>query len=118
MQHEKTSAALIAYDNPTSAFLGFLAKHFGLEQPLWQSTNLVVFAKIFTAHNSKQDKQMDAQQQSATSIVQEPSATSLREGVEALIHDNSRPSTRQTFDANTPRGRKYARDYCHHADTF
>lgn len=37
----------IPLDNPSTILLSFMAKQFGLQQPLWQNTNFVVFPQIF-----------------------------------------------------------------------
>ncbi|CAD5224449.1 unnamed protein product [Bursaphelenchus xylophilus] len=44
---ENLPAHLVALDNPTAALLSFFAKAFGLEKPVWQNTNIVVFQKLF-----------------------------------------------------------------------
>lgn len=41
------SAAECAFDNPSKPFLSFLAKHYGLENPIWQSIRFVVFEQFF-----------------------------------------------------------------------
>jgi alpha-tubulin N-acetyltransferase 1 len=47
MQMENTHPEMIALDNPSVALLGFLAKVYGLNQPVWQNTNFVVFQQLF-----------------------------------------------------------------------
>lgn len=45
MEHVRPE--LIALDNPSVAFLGFLAKAYGLDKAVWQNTNFVVFQQLF-----------------------------------------------------------------------
>jgi alpha-tubulin N-acetyltransferase 1 len=47
LQMEHVRPELIAVDNPSVAFLGFLAKAYGLDKPVWQNTNYVVFQQLF-----------------------------------------------------------------------
>jgi hypothetical protein len=36
-----------AFDKPSPAFLDFLARHYGLERPIWQPTSFVIFPQFF-----------------------------------------------------------------------
>jgi GNAT superfamily N-acetyltransferase len=38
----------VPLDNPSVTLLQFLSKKFGLDDPVWQNTNYVVFPKLFT----------------------------------------------------------------------
>jgi hypothetical protein len=46
-QLEKVEPAKCAFDKPSKAFLDFLARHYGLERPIWQPTSFVIFAQFF-----------------------------------------------------------------------
>ena len=44
--------ALIAYDRPSKLLMGFLAKHFNLQNHVQQNNNYVVFDDYYTTTNS------------------------------------------------------------------
>lgn len=46
-QTENIRAEMVALDNPSVALLGFMAKAYGLDKPIWQNTNFVVFQQLF-----------------------------------------------------------------------
>ncbi|CAD5218121.1 unnamed protein product [Bursaphelenchus okinawaensis] len=47
LSSESLETHLVALDNPTAALLSFCLKAFGMERPVWQNTNIVVFQKLF-----------------------------------------------------------------------
>ncbi|KAI6233803.1 Alpha-tubulin N-acetyltransferase [Aphelenchoides fujianensis] len=47
LRAENTRPHSLALDCPTAALLGFLARAYGLERPVWQNTNFVVFQRLF-----------------------------------------------------------------------
>ncbi|KAI6233774.1 Alpha-tubulin N-acetyltransferase [Aphelenchoides fujianensis] len=47
LRAENTRPHALALDCPTAALLGFLARAYGLERPVWQNTNFVVFQRLF-----------------------------------------------------------------------
>jgi len=46
----------IALDNPTVTLLGFFAKQFNLQDPVWQNTNYVVFPQLFSNAEKRDEK--------------------------------------------------------------
>ncbi|KAI1715575.1 GNAT acetyltransferase, mec-17 domain-containing protein [Ditylenchus destructor] len=53
LENEHVSGAhQIPLDKPSATLLAFMAKHYGLNDPIWQSTNFVVFPPIFSADKS------------------------------------------------------------------
>ena len=53
LRDERTVPAALAYDRPSSKFIAFLAKHYGLRDYLPQSNNFVVFRKYFSPETSR-----------------------------------------------------------------
>lgn len=47
LQSENVRPELLAMDNPSAALISFFGKAFGLDKPIWQNTNIVVFQKLF-----------------------------------------------------------------------
>lgn len=47
LEDEKVNAFDCAFDNPSKQFLSFLATHYNLNDPIWQSIRFVVFDKFF-----------------------------------------------------------------------
>lgn len=48
-QHENSSPENVAIDKPSPSLLQFMNKHYGLNEPLWQSTNYVVYPPFFNS---------------------------------------------------------------------
>lgn len=47
LQMENTRPGSVALDNPSVGLLGFMTKVYGVESPVWQNTNFVVFQQLF-----------------------------------------------------------------------
>lgn len=46
-------AGELALDNPSVTLLAFVAKNYGLHEPIWQNTNFVVFQRFFEIATEK-----------------------------------------------------------------
>uniref|UniRef100_A0A914QEC3 Alpha-tubulin N-acetyltransferase n=1 Tax=Panagrolaimus davidi TaxID=227884 RepID=A0A914QEC3_9BILA len=114
-------ASKIALDKPNETLLNFLKKYYKLENPVWQSTNFVVFPAFFEGikaepsndddgmHSARSTKRMF--QNSRTSSPN--NRTRHADAVSSLIHEPELTSPRIKYDPETPRGRKCIRDYGH-----
>ncbi|CAI4226455.1 unnamed protein product [Auanema sp. JU1783] len=47
LQNEHAVPYQLALDNPSVTLLGFMSRGFGLNKPVWQNTNFVVFDELF-----------------------------------------------------------------------
>uniref|UniRef100_A0A914GZ11 Alpha-tubulin N-acetyltransferase n=1 Tax=Globodera rostochiensis TaxID=31243 RepID=A0A914GZ11_GLORO len=122
-----------AFDKPSVQLLQFLARHFGLERPIWQSTSFVVFHSFFEGmepekvsnaedrlrpmtalerHRRTVNEQYNGQQPMSSRLSPLPAAQ--RDHAAALIHQQSAASGERTpAPPDTPQGRKVQRDYGH-----
>ena len=55
LRDERTVPAALAYDRPSSKFIAFLAKHYGLRDYVPQANNFVVFRKYFVTFDRQTD---------------------------------------------------------------
>ncbi|KAI6191719.1 Alpha-tubulin N-acetyltransferase [Aphelenchoides bicaudatus] len=125
LENEKISAAECAFDNPTTSFLSFLEKHYGLTQPIWQSTRFVVFRSFFDslepqAEGANFSSALNSRASSRrSSFGKSPPATSNRNGVyndkiSEIIHPSGQKEKEaKVMSADTAQGRKYHRDFTH-----
>ncbi|TKR72694.1 hypothetical protein L596_020106 [Steinernema carpocapsae] len=51
LQKEQIDPMQCAIDKPSDSLVRFMAKHYGLENPIWQSTNYVVYPGYFVDKN-------------------------------------------------------------------
>ena len=142
LESEQVEAAKCAFDRPSPALLQFLDRHFGLGQPIWQSTAIVVFPKIFDGiqpegkvgrnegmgQMEEEERPMTAKERNRRSINQHymatpPTAAAVR-GAHSprsaerdlagqIIHGTTELPARNPAGPNTPQGRKVTRDYGH-----
>jgi len=55
LERESLAASAIAIDKPSESLLSFLSKHYGLANPIWQSTNFVVYPEFFQIIDAEKD---------------------------------------------------------------
>uniref|UniRef100_A0A0R3S5M8 Alpha-tubulin N-acetyltransferase n=1 Tax=Elaeophora elaphi TaxID=1147741 RepID=A0A0R3S5M8_9BILA len=121
LQRENSSAENVAIDKPSQSLLQFMNKHYGLNNPIWQVTNFVVYPPFF-----ENIKPFDS-----VTPVNEPYAKSAK--TEAInenqrfygtpdirYHDqvgnamkDSAGMGRRVVDPETAQGRKICRDFEH-----
>jgi alpha-tubulin N-acetyltransferase 1 len=72
LEAEKVEPYQCAFDKPNASLLQFLHKHFGLQEPVWQSTNFAVFLQFFEspieADHGKSNKEADSARTASTPV--------------------------------------------------
>ncbi|KAK6049265.1 hypothetical protein COOONC_13230 [Cooperia oncophora] len=129
LRQESTSAAAVAIDRPSDAFMQFLAKYYGLKTPVWQSTNFVVYPEFFEgkkpiANNeyrdtgSRSEKLRSARNNdvvlAARAVTADKDAHGAgKDSVAGLLHGDLPPEFRRIAAPDTPLDRKNRRDFGH-----
>ncbi|GMT33314.1 hypothetical protein PFISCL1PPCAC_24611, partial [Pristionchus fissidentatus] len=116
----------LAIDRPSNPFLCFIHKHYEISEPLWQSTNFVVFRSFFDDHqprtngrgfqsHSMSEKQSSRPNSRSSSISASPRHCFSHRGDSAsgIIHGTAPVDARPTYAPDTPQGRKNTRDFGH-----
>uniref|UniRef100_A0A7E4ZVD9 Alpha-tubulin N-acetyltransferase n=1 Tax=Panagrellus redivivus TaxID=6233 RepID=A0A7E4ZVD9_PANRE len=122
---EDCEASKVAFDKPTDALMNFLATKFGLVNPVWQSTNFLVFEEFFSDLKPEHvpDQLLSARSQRESFNSQQASVNHnrvpyrTRDAASDIIHGAEPQPIKELPGADTPRGRKYYRDYGH-SDIF
>ncbi|ETN85004.1 hypothetical protein NECAME_01566 [Necator americanus] len=120
LREESTSAAAVAIDRPSDAFLQFLSKFYGLSKPVWQSTNFVVFPEFFEGKapverydksgNGCRSEKFGTRKNATQNTASE---TTVKDTVAGLLHGNLTPELRRVAAPDTPLDRKNRRDFGH-----
>ncbi|CAJ0610031.1 unnamed protein product [Cylicocyclus nassatus] len=122
LNQESTSVSAVAIDRPSDAFLQFLSKFYGLEKPVWQSTNFVVFPEFFegkkTMDNMVYNKKGQREGRSEKFGTSKNSEHAIleansRDSVAGLLHGDTAPEFRRIPAPDTPLDRKNRRDFGH-----
>ncbi|CAJ0935535.1 unnamed protein product, partial [Mesorhabditis belari] len=112
----------LAYDKPSAALLGLLAKRYQLDSKVPQTTGFVVFEAFF---DNKLPVEQDvynrsrsvnpSRADSGTSTPRRPCSANVNRRVSAaaLIHGDVAPEIRPDPGPETPMGRKNTRDFGH-----
>ncbi|RCN23728.1 hypothetical protein ANCCAN_30584 [Ancylostoma caninum] len=119
LKQESTSAAAVAIDRPSDAFLQFLSKFYGLKKPVWQSTNFVVFPEFFEGKTpvERYDKSGSGCRSEKFGTRRNTDLTAPettgKDTVAGLLHGNMTPELRRIAAPDTPLDRKNRRDFGH-----
>uniref|UniRef100_A0A915PS70 Alpha-tubulin N-acetyltransferase n=1 Tax=Setaria digitata TaxID=48799 RepID=A0A915PS70_9BILA len=121
LQQENSSAENVAIDKPSQSLLQFMKKHYGLNEPLWQVTNFVVYPPFFEnlkLCDSSVSMNQPYQKSSKTEAANGNQGTldircHERDSVSSLMHDDVRMGRRVVVDPETAQGRKISRDFEH-----
>ncbi|VDM13307.1 unnamed protein product [Wuchereria bancrofti] len=123
LQQENSSAKNVAIDKPSQSLLQFMNKHYGLNEPIWQVTNFVVYPPFFeninvcnsssTSTNKPCAKSAKTEVENANQQSHRASNTRYRGQVDNLIRDNAVIGRRVAMDPETAQGRKICRDFEH-----
>ncbi|KAL6724932.1 hypothetical protein Aduo_019771 [Ancylostoma duodenale] len=119
LKQESTSAAAVAIDRPSDAFLQFLSKFYGLKKPVWQSTNFVVFPEFFEGKSpvERYDKSGSGCRSEKFGTRRNTDLTAPettgKDTVAGLLHGNMTPELRRIAAPDTPLDRKNRRDFGH-----
>ncbi|GMR33861.1 hypothetical protein PMAYCL1PPCAC_04056, partial [Pristionchus mayeri] len=124
----------LAIDRPSDAFLCFIQKHYEMSEPVWQSTNFVVFPVFFDDHQPRQNgaerrsfnmqpvsEKMPSSRNGSrpgsrsSSVCASPRHAYSHRGDTAsgIIHGTAPVPTRPNYAPDTPQGRKNTRDFGH-----
>ncbi|CAB3399505.1 unnamed protein product [Caenorhabditis bovis] len=125
LKHENVPADQCAYDRPSNAFQQFLTNHYGLKNPIWQTTKFLVFPEFFngrlptvvntpkpTARNSRASSAVSSRVSSRNGSPISRNRPRHESVANALRHDSDFVE-RPEIDPNTPTGRKNTRDFGH-----
>uniref|UniRef100_A0AC35TR18 Alpha-tubulin N-acetyltransferase n=1 Tax=Rhabditophanes sp. KR3021 TaxID=114890 RepID=A0AC35TR18_9BILA len=128
LKGENFEAKDIAIDKPSPSFLNFLNKFYNLNNPIWQSTNYVVFSQFFDGMEATHSYSVDREQKrrgiseksmyEAQSPLDVSSKYSKHRALECqaakIIHGGGGEVKQYVeSDPNTPRARKNLRDFGH-----
>ncbi|GMT03449.1 hypothetical protein PENTCL1PPCAC_25623 [Pristionchus entomophagus] len=131
----------LAIDRPSNPFLCFIQKHYEMKDPVWQSTNFVVFPPFFDDHRPRENG-MDRRSLNGNkissgfhtpSMSEKMPAVSSRPGsrsssisasprhaysyrgdsASGIIHGTAATPSRPNYAPDTPQGRKNTRDFGH-----
>ncbi|MCP9265078.1 Alpha-tubulin N-acetyltransferase [Dirofilaria immitis] len=103
LQRENSSAENVAIDKPSQSLLQFMNKHYGLNDPLWQVTNYVVYSPFF--ENIKMYERSIS--------INEPCEKSEKRKLRMEIRFDDVVMARRFVDPETAQGRKITRDFEH-----
>ncbi|KHN86403.1 Alpha-tubulin N-acetyltransferase 2 [Toxocara canis] len=120
IQHEGSSVEKVAIDKPSDSLLQFMNKYYALTNPLWQSTNYVVYAPFFDFLRPS-DEVDDNRKQLVSSKTealmqnekQKPQRARMHDSVAGIMYGGSSIPKRVLAAPDTPQGRKNARDFGH-----
>ncbi|EFO15252.1 hypothetical protein LOAG_13260 [Loa loa] len=120
LQQENSSAENVAIDKPSQSLLQFMNKHYGLNEPIWQVTNFVVYPPFFenikvwdTTTSSNQSYAKSAKTEAENQHSHETLGTPYHGRVSYLMQDSARMGRKVVLDPETPQGRKICRDFEH-----
>ncbi len=78
-QHEGVSPDEVAIDKPSESLVSFMAKHYGLSEPIWQNTNYVVYPGFFDHLEEKDETGAGHQMECGTPRVDSGTERQMRE---------------------------------------
>uniref|UniRef100_A0A0K0FAA2 Alpha-tubulin N-acetyltransferase n=1 Tax=Strongyloides venezuelensis TaxID=75913 RepID=A0A0K0FAA2_STRVS len=127
LKHQNINPIDLAIDKPSDSLLQFMKKYYNLENPIWQTTNFVVYKGFFdnfkesiTPDYSKNEHKMGfSEKLSARSFKSETVSPNVRSRrfpncqAAEIIHGGSDAPRKIEMDPNTPVGRKNTRDFGH-----
>ncbi|VDN00882.1 unnamed protein product [Thelazia callipaeda] len=121
LEHEKSSAENVAIDKPSESLLQFMNKHYGLNEPLWQVTNFVVYPSFFKSveYSTSSDSTKQKYQKSAKKVADKYGEARVvrkqeKDSVGSLMNDNI-TLERIIVNPETAQGKKISRDFGHHS---
>jgi len=112
LEAEKVEPYQCAYDKPSASLLKFLHKHYGLQEPVMQSTNFAVFPQFFESPRAE-DLGSASQGSSSARTASTPRHSTDMAG--KIIHGDLPPPTKMVPAPDSAQGRKYTRDFGHQA---
>jgi len=88
LEQENVAASAVAIDKPSESLLAFLAKHYGLTNPIWQNTNFVVYPQFFQIIDAEKDSLNGRDQ------VKSPDSDTFEkgDGIGIFAHSHSTPN--------------------------
>ncbi|CAG9539814.1 unnamed protein product [Cercopithifilaria johnstoni] len=116
LQQENSSAENVAIDKPSQSLLQFMNKHYGLNDPVWQVTNFVVYPPFFeniklcgssTSINKRYAKSARTEVANENQYSDETSNTRCQKRVSNPMEDNVGIGRRIVVDPETGQGRKF-----------
>uniref|UniRef100_A0A0N5A6M9 Alpha-tubulin N-acetyltransferase n=1 Tax=Parastrongyloides trichosuri TaxID=131310 RepID=A0A0N5A6M9_PARTI len=126
LRHEKLDAIQLAIDKPSDSLLEFMKKYYGLDKPIWQTTNFVVFNGFFDRlkdnNNIGRNNNVKKIGMSEKIPIEEPGVHPSRFGKKQrfgqcqaaqIIHGGGETPRKVEMDPNTAIGRKNLRDFGH-----
>ncbi|KAL3991030.1 Touch receptor neuron protein Mec-17 family protein [Acanthocheilonema viteae] len=122
LQQENSSAGNVAIDKPSQSLLQFMNKHYGLNDPIWQVTNFVVYPSFFenikqcdssTSINERYAKSAKTKAANENQHSYGTLCTRYHERVDNLTQDSVGVGRRVIVDPETAQGRKISRDFEH-----
>uniref|UniRef100_A0A0K0DZ97 Alpha-tubulin N-acetyltransferase n=1 Tax=Strongyloides stercoralis TaxID=6248 RepID=A0A0K0DZ97_STRER len=123
LRNENISPIDLAIDKPSESLLQFMKKYYNLENPIWQSTNFVVYKEFFSKHNSSDNTNNDIYEGkrrisekipiSESSTPRSTNQRYRRSQAAEIIHGSIEVPRKVEMDPNTPLGRKNIRDFTH-----
>ncbi|CAJ0583687.1 unnamed protein product, partial [Mesorhabditis spiculigera] len=117
LEEEDVQPYQIAYDNPSKMLVAFLKKHYDLDDPIKQSTGLLVFDPIFEDKapyeptSSRSISRMTSPSRRMSEMVGVNEKGHLSAGT--IIHGDAPENLRIEYDPDTPIGMKHHRDLGH-----
>ncbi|CAJ0583461.1 unnamed protein product, partial [Mesorhabditis spiculigera] len=117
LEEEDVQPYQIAYDNPSKMLVAFLKKHYNLDDPIKQSTGLLVFDPIFEDKapyeptSSRSISRMTSPSRRMSEMVGVNEKGHLSAGT--IIHGDAPENLRIEYDPDTPIGMKHHRDLGH-----
>ncbi|CEF70021.1 Alpha-tubulin N-acetyltransferase 1 [Strongyloides ratti] len=128
LKHENVSPIDLAIDKPSDSLLQFLKKYYNLENPVWQSTNFVVYKEFFeknkpsssnSNNNIYEGKRKISEKIPINPSISETASPRQRNQryrhsqAGEIIHGSIEVPRKVEMDPNTPLGRKNTRDFSH-----
>uniref|UniRef100_A0A915BYW2 Alpha-tubulin N-acetyltransferase n=1 Tax=Parascaris univalens TaxID=6257 RepID=A0A915BYW2_PARUN len=119
LQHEGSPVERIAIDKPSDSLLQFMNKYYALTDPLWQSTNYVVYSPFFhylqpcDALNSARKQPFSSKTDALHTEKEKTQRARIQDSVAEIMYGGSSSPIRVIAAPDTPQGRKNARDFGH-----
>ncbi|KAK0402938.1 hypothetical protein QR680_016625 [Steinernema hermaphroditum] len=122
LQKEGIIPMQCAIDKPSDSLVRFMAKHYGLENPVWQTTNYVVYPDFFadkesiteeTARTPRSSRVSEKAHCMSPPIHHRIASRDRGESVGGLLHGTALPPARMVAAPDTPQGLRNSRDFGH-----
>uniref|UniRef100_A0A914SKF9 N-acetyltransferase domain-containing protein n=1 Tax=Parascaris equorum TaxID=6256 RepID=A0A914SKF9_PAREQ len=116
-KHEGSPVERIAIDKPSDSLLQFMNKYYALTDPLWQSTNYVVYSPFFhylqpcDALNSARKQPFSSKTDALHTEKEKTQRARIQDSVAEIMYGGSSSPIRVIAAPDTPQGRKNARDF-------